>query len=286
MQPSRPIPPLTVLASACLALLVGCATAPGGEPAAATPAPAEAASATAAVAPASAASAAAGRASAPRAPAAAAPSGPSLPPFATLTQGARRVDGLLTLWQRDDKVWLELKPEDFNKPMFFSPKISQGLGEAGLYGGLMTFQSSPWGAPQIVEFRRIHNLVQLVALNETFRAQPGSPAAYAVQAAYSGSLVGSTPVASQADAASHGVLVEANNLFLTDTLGMAIHLQQIYRQGYGFDPRNSYFDRVRGTADEVMFDVTAHYFTPSISTSFPNAPAGAFGNDVEMDGVK
>ena len=279
MPQFRPISPPTLLACACVAFLVGCATVPGGEPAASA-APAEAAAAageaaSAAAAPASGASQAAGaRAGAPRAPAVAAPGGPPLPPFATLTQGARRVDGLLTLWQKDDKVWLELRPEDFNKPMFFSPKISQGLGEGGLYGGLMVFQSAPWGAPQIVEFRKIHNLVQLVALNETFRAQPGTPEAFAVQAAYSGSLVGSTPVASQADATSRGVLVEANNLFLTDTLGMAIHLQQIYRQGYTFDPRNSYFDSVRGVADEVMFDVTAHYFTQSISTSFPNAPAG------------
>ncbi len=278
MPQFRPISPLTVLASACVAFLFGCATVPGAEPAAPTPAeaaPAAVEAASAAAAPASGASqVTAGRAGAPHA-AAAAPAGPPLPPFATLTQGARRIDGMLTLWQKDDKVWLELKPEDFNKPMFFSPKISQGLGEGGLYGGSMVWRSAPWGAPQIVEFRKIHNLVQLVALNETFRANPGTPQAFAVQAAYSGSLVGSTPVASQADAASRGVLVEANNLFLGDTLGMAIHLQQMYRQGYTFDPRNSYFDSVRGAADEVMFDVTAHYFTQSIATSFPNAPAGA-----------
>ncbi len=134
---------------------------------------------------------------------------------------------------------------------------------------------SAWGAPQIVEFRKIHNLVQLVALNETFRAKAGTPQAHAVDAAYAVSLIGSTPVASQPDGASHGVLIEANNLFLGDTLGMAIHLQQMYRQGYTMDPRNSYFDSVRGAPDEVMFDVTAHYFTQSIATSFPNAPAGA-----------
>ena len=117
--------------------------------------------------------------------------------------------------------------------------------------------------------------MQLVALNETFRAKAGTPQALAVDAAYSGSLVGSTPVASQADATSHGVLVEANNLFLGDTLGMAIHLQQMYRQNYGYDPRNSYFESVRGSPDEVMFDVTAHYLTQSIATSFPNAPPGS-----------
>ena len=275
MPQFRSISPLTLLASACVAFLCSCATPvaetqPDIRVLAETPAGNEPA---AAATPASGASAAAARASAPRAPAL--PSGPPLPPFATVTQGSRRIDGMLTLWQKDDKVWLGPRPEDFNKPMFFSPKISRGLGEGGLFGGAMPSVFSPWGAPQIVEFRKIHNLVQLVALNETFRAQAGTPQAHAVDAAYSVSLIGSTPVASQPDGASHGLLIDASNLFLVDTLGMAIHLQQMFRQGYGFDQRNSYFDSVRGSADEVMFDVTAHYLTQSIANSFTNAPPGA-----------
>ena len=276
MPQFRSISPLTFLATACVAVLCGCATTPGADPAqpAITVLPeAGAASEPAGTASTPGAAASGARTGAARAPAA--PSGPPLPPFATVSQGARRIDGMLTLWQKDDKVWLELKPEDFNKPMFFSPKISQGLGEGGLFGGAMPSVFSPWGAPQIVEFRKIHNLVQLVALNETFRAQAGTPQAHAVDAAYSVSLIGSTPVASQPDGASQGLLIDASNLFLVDTLGMAIHLQQMFRQGYGFDQRNSYFDSVRGSADEVMFDVTAHYFTQSIANSFPNAPAGA-----------
>ena len=274
MPQLRPISPLPLLASACVAFLCSCAT-PGAEtqPDIRVLAETPAEPAPAAATPASGASAVAARATAARP--AAAPGGVPLPPFATVTQGSRRIDGLLTLWQKDDKVWLELKPEDFNKPMFFSPKVSQGLGEGGLFGGSMLSAYQAWGGPRIVEFRKIHNLVQLVALNETFRAKAGTPQAHAVDADYSVSLIGSTPVASQPDGASHGVLIEANNLFLVDTLGMAIHLQQMYRQGYGFDPRNSYFDSVRGSADEVMFDVSAHYYTQSIANSFPNAPPGA-----------
>jgi len=274
MPQNRPISPLTVLASACAALLCSCATAPEAvqAPGTLTEVAATEPAAASAAAPASGASAAAAKSGTAARPAA---GGPPLPAFATVTQGARKVEGLLTAWQKDDKVWLELRPEDFNKPMFFSPKISQGLGEGGVFGGTVMRSYSAWGAPQIVEFRKIHNVVQLVAINETFRAKAGTPEARAVAAAYSSSLLGSTPVASQADAGTHGVLVEANNLFLVDTLGMAIHLQQMYRQGYGFDQRNSYFDNVRGSADEVMFDVTAHYFTQSIATSFPGAPANA-----------
>jgi hypothetical protein len=277
MPQFRPLSPLPLLASAAVAFLCSCASVPVAETQPEIKLVTE--SSPAASEPASAASAASPAASAVtvRAPAArpAAPSGPALPPFAAVTQGSRRIDGMLTLWQKDEKVWLELKPEDFNKPMFFSPKISQGLGEGGLFGGTLLRAYSTWGAPQIVEFRKIHNLIQLVALNETFRAAAGTPQSHAVDASYSVSLIGSAPVASQPDTASHGVLVEANNLFLVDTLGMAIHLQQMFRQGYGFDQRNSYFDSVRASPDEVMFDVAAHYYTQSIATSFPSAPAGA-----------
>jgi hypothetical protein len=158
--------------------------------------------------------------------------------------------------------------------LFFSPKLSQGLGEPGFYGGSMASRYADWGAPQVVEFRRIHGAVQLVALNETFRADPGSPGSFAVAAAYARSLLASTPIVAQPAPASRAVLVDANNLFLSDLLGMGIDLQQRFRQNYLADPRNSYFEAVRGTPDELVFEVTEHYATSTIQLSAPGAPPG------------
>ena len=285
MPQFRLIPPLTALAAASVAFLCGCATAPD----AATAPGAEPAGQTSALPETPTASGVAGAASGVQPPArittmrsgqqgasasGGSPGTPPLPPYAVLTKDARRIDGMMTMWQKDDKVWIELKPEDLNKPMFFSPKISQGIGEAGFYGGTMLRAGSEFGSPQIVEFRKIHNIIQMLALNETFRAKEGSPQAHAIDAAYAPSLIGATPVASQADPRTHGVLVEANNLFLTDLLGMAIHLQQTYRQNYGMDPRNSFFDYVRGSPDELVFDVSAHYFTASIAVAQAGSPPG------------
>ncbi|MET0383127.1 MAG: zinc-dependent metalloprotease [Burkholderiaceae bacterium] len=259
------------LAAACAAVLSGCATVPtepGAAPASAAPqAPAAAASAPSAPG-------AGGAAARGGQQAAVAPFATALPPFALVTKDARRIEGLLAAWQKDDKVWLELAPEDFDKPMFFSPKISRGIGEAGLYGGTMVPGSAAWGAPQIVEFRRVHNVVQLIALNQAFRAKEGSPEARAVAAGYSPSLIAATPVASQPEPVRRSLLIEANNLFLTDALGMAIRLQQVFRQGYAFDARNSSFDGVHGAPDELAFDVSAHYATPSIALPSPNAAPG------------
>ncbi len=199
---------------------------------------------------------------------------PPLPAFALVTQNARRLDGLVPIWAKEDRVWLELRPEDFGKPLFLSPKVSQGLGEPGFYGGSMTSRGAPWGAPHIVEFRRIHNLVQLIAPNVEVTAAAHTPTGRAVANGYSPSLLAAAPVLT-GPGPNGAVLVDANAIFLSDLLGMGLQLQRTYHQNYGLDVRNSTFTHLRNSADEVDFDVSDHFATATIST--PN-PGGAPGS--------
>ena len=107
---------------------------------------------------------------------------PGLPAFAQIIKDARKVDGPLTAWQKDEKVWLELGPEHWGTPYLLSPKLRTGIGEGYLVGGLMT---NTFGASrgQIVEFVRVHNQVRLVARNQMAVAPFGTPQARAVEAA-------------------------------------------------------------------------------------------------------
>ncbi|MEO7336738.1 MAG: zinc-dependent metalloprotease, partial [Caldimonas sp.] len=196
------------------------------------------------------------------------PPAPSGQPFATVIKDAKKIDGLFTLYQREEKVWLELRPEDFGKPFFLSPKIATGIGEASLFGGTMK-------RAQVIEFRRIHNQVQMIARNERFIARPGTPEARAVNAAFSPSLLSSATVASQPNPVDKAVLIEANALFLNDMLGLGMDLQRAFRQGYGFDARNSSITTVRGKPDMVALEVLAHYATGSIAVPTPGMPPGA-----------
>ena len=61
------------------------------------------------------------------------------------------------------------------------------------------------------------------------------------------------------------VLIEANAIFLNDMLGIGMRLQRAYRQGYGFDGRNSAITTMRGKPDLVAFQVLAHFATGSIA---------------------
>ena len=165
------------------------------------------------------------------------PGGP--PPFAVVIKDAKQIDGPITAWQKDDKLWLELAPEHFGKPFILSPKLSTGIGEAFIVGGLMAYAVSGAGGPQVVEFVRVHNQVRLQARNLDVIAKPGTPEARAVAVSYSPSLLGSAPVASQPHPQRKTVLIEANGLFLSDMLGVGMQLQRAFRQGYSLDPRNS-----------------------------------------------
>ena len=198
-----------------------------------------------------------------------------MPPFAVVIRDARRIDGPLTLWQKDDKVWIELLPSQLGKPYLLSPKIKNGIGEAWVLGGLMAMPINGAGGAQVVEFVRVHNQVRLQARNTDVVATPGTPEARAVAASYSHSLLGATPVASQPHPDRKSVLVDANALFLTDMLGVGMMLQRGLRQGYGLDRANSVITEVRGSDIATIIETQNHFFTSNVATGGFGAPPGA-----------
>ena len=238
---------------------------PAAKPAAALPAaPGASGAAVAAAQPASGASRPGGP------PTAVAPPAPGQPPaFATVIKDAKKIDGVVTAWVKDERLWLELKPEDFNKPFFLSPKLSQGIGEAFMFGGLML------GGPRLVQFQKVHNVVQLVAINHQQIAKAGTPEARAVASAISPSLLGSNLVASAPHPERKSVLVDAGPIFLADMMALGAQLQRSFRQGYGLDSRNSAVVAVRGQADLLVIETRQHFATASIAVPTPGAPPGA-----------
>ena len=84
-----------------------------------------------------------------------APVPPGAPkPFKEVIKEAKEIPGLFTLFEKDDKVWIEIKPEQFNQPFLFSANLSHGIGEQFLYGGLMGYNGL-LGANSIGTFRKV-----------------------------------------------------------------------------------------------------------------------------------
>jgi len=195
--------------------------------------------------------------------AAAAATGPK--PFADVIKDATETAGLFRVWQKDEKVWLEIAPEQFGKPLLFTANLSRGIGEQFVYGGMMLVD-------RIVEFKRFGTTVQLIAKNHAFTAGKNEPIAQGVREGFSDSLVGATTVVSQPHPERKTVLIDANALLLTDIAVGQRFTTGVHMRNYAFDAKNSSFESVRNGADQTSFVVSAHYFNPKATLPPPPTP--------------
>jgi hypothetical protein len=173
-------------------------------------------------------------------------------PFAELVRGAKQHPGFFNLYQKEEKVWIELRPDQFDRPLFMSVNMPNGLGERGVYGSQMGFS-------RVVTFHRIGNLVQMIAKNTQFKAIGGTPEAKVVAQGFSDSLVAIAPVSSGPNPKNQSVLIDANILLFGDIPGFSTRLESAFRLPYAMDARNSSFTSVRSDETMTGFQVNAHY---------------------------
>src|SRR5512146_2942265 len=75
-------------------------------------------------------------------------------PFAEVVKGAKEQAGLFNLYTKEDKIWLEIKPDQFDRPFFLHINRTRGIGQREPF-------VSPMLRSYIVEFHRLGNLVQM-----------------------------------------------------------------------------------------------------------------------------
>ncbi|MEQ1516974.1 MAG: zinc-dependent metalloprotease [Usitatibacteraceae bacterium] len=179
-------------------------------------------------------------------------------PFKDIIKDAKETAGFFTIYEKDEKVWIAIKPDQFEKPFFFTYNIPQSIGERGLYGSQM-------GGSELVYFKKIGNQIQLIAKNTEFFAKPGSPQAQFVSEAFSDSLMASAAAASAPQPDSKAVLVELNALLFADIPGYSTRLEAAFRMPFALDARNTSFSRVNNSDKLTGVQVKAHFSVPKLS---------------------
>jgi Met-zincin/Domain of unknown function (DUF5117)/Domain of unknown function (DUF5118) len=242
-------------------LLAGCASVDGPAPAAAVASPAAVAAArpvAQAAAPAAAVASAAApapgaSAPAPSATVAARPDASAPKPFEEVIKGATEQAGFFGLWRKDERLWLEIDPQQFNKPFLLSANISHSVGERRLYASWM-------GPSWLASFRRIGSQqIQLVAHNTGYVAR-GAPMEAVIDQAFSNSLLASTTIASAPHPQRKSILIDASFL-LGDLAGYSTQLERAFRLPYGLDRGNSFFEKTRVTDDLTTLNARLHFAT-------------------------
>src|SRR6185369_15440300 len=100
----------------------------------------------------------------PKKPADKPPEPPKDKPFAEIVKDAQVVKCLFTLYRTDEKVFLEILPEQLDKIYLVSMTVDSGIGERGFYAAAMA------GEAPIVFHKQGKN-VQLMVKNTRFWAE-------------------------------------------------------------------------------------------------------------------
>ena len=202
------------------------------------------------------------------APAGAKPEGAAKPgddkPFDEVVKDMEVTKGIFTFYHRadDNKLLMEVTPDQLDKTFLFAATLDQGVGERGIYGA-QVLGDFPF------QLHEVGKNVQLVMENVAFSAPPGSPAARAIARSYPNALLGLAKVQSKPHPDRKSILIDVSDFFVKDLPGFAPGLSQTYQpSNYSFDKEKSYVRGVRDFPENALFDVVLHYGTDN-----PRAPS-------------
>ena len=110
--------------------------------------------------------------------------------FEKVVKDTQRIEGLLPLYQSEEKLFVEVPNKLLGKEFFVTISIAQGIGSRSLLGGMSWGDGDDW----VWTFRKRADKLQIVRKNVRFFAKSGSPEADAVANAFTDSILFSVPI--------------------------------------------------------------------------------------------
>lgn len=175
--------------------------------------------------------------------------------FNDVVKDMEEVKGLFTFHRKVDenKIYLEILPEQFDKIFLFSGSIEQSTGEKGFYSAQM-------GGSFPFYFRLVGKTVQLVVKNTTFTAEKNTPAERATQRSFADSILASARILSQPHNERKSLVVSLSDLLINDIPGLANALKETYKPSdYRFDRGNSAIGKIKSFPENSLVEVWLHF---------------------------
>lgn len=189
--------------------------------------------------------------------------------FDDLIKGAKTVRGLFSIHETDEKAYLEIRPEQLNKPFLLFTTEESGIGEQGFNGSQMGYFKT-----KVLVLERRGPQVFWRIENTGFTAQAGLPVRNSVDRSFASSLLGTSPVEGKPHPTTNAVLVDLGKVFLTDILDLGVEFESVFRQPYKLDPKTSYFSSLRANPETLDLEAMHHFMIERIQL-LPLLPPGA-----------
>jgi len=178
-------------------------------------------------------------------------------PFDEVVKDMEVIKGLFTFYRNADenKVLMEILPNQLDKMFVIAATIDQSVGERGLYAAQM------WGDAPFL-FLRVGKSIQWVFKNTNFIAASGTPQARTIARSFADAILGSYKVQCKPHPERKSILIDVSDVLLTDLPGFANVLGQAYQPtSYRFDKSASSLGKVKAFPENVLLEVQLHYTT-------------------------
>ncbi|MDR1270971.1 MAG: zinc-dependent metalloprotease [Planctomycetaceae bacterium] len=168
-------------------------------------------------------------------------------PIKEVLPDAQKIDGLITLYRKKEKLYAEIKSSNLNTDYLIAMAIAKGSGWSAIGGYTLQESDEDW----LWQFRKVNDSIQIVRRNIRFKADSGTPEAKAVDVAYSDSILYSLPILATGDGG--GDVIDMASVFMSD-------LPKLGRDvGGSFARDRSTWGEVKGFPNNIEFRVAATY---------------------------
>ncbi|HEX3550830.1 MAG TPA: zinc-dependent metalloprotease [Candidatus Elarobacter sp.] len=195
--------------------------------------------------------------------------------YATFVKSATVQPGVIDLVRKDDELYFDLKPENFDKTYIVLPSIERGVGGGAFAGRVYD--------PVEVTFKLVGKRVLWISPNTRYVAAKGSAAANSLAISVANSVILSTPIVAQDPAKKH--IVIAPSVFLTDFEGIGADLGRgatppslpgllllIARPSFAVDASKSYYLSTKAFPRNDEISVNLAFNGPA--NALPTVPDG------------
>ncbi len=162
--------------------------------------------------------------------------------FNATVQGSKTYEGLYKLYQKDDKVYMEIQPHHFNKPLLCPIAVARG---AGMGGHTLNFDEQ-W----VLLFKRVGDKVHLIRRNVHYKAKSGSPTEKAVAVTYFNDSVLMALRIVALNQQNQAVLINLNDIFMTDFAQLRLG---------SFDSSRSVWHKIKAFPRNIEMQIQATY---------------------------
>jgi hypothetical protein len=191
-------------------------------------------------------------------------------PFEDVVKNMEVMKGMFTFYRKpeDNKYYLEIATNQFEKLFLFSSSVDQSVGERGLWSAQMA------GEFPFV-FRLVGRNVQMLIKNAVYTATNNTPESRTTDRSFPDSLMGAARILSRPHPERKSFLINLSDIYLNDLPGFARTLKNAYAPtDYRFDKGNSSFGAVKSFPENILIEADLHFSTdnPRVGTvTLPDA---------------